>query len=106
ELAELTKAHTILIFSKTHCPYSATAKKILTEKYHTVPPPYIIELDQHARGPELQEALAVVTGRSTVPNVLVAGKSIGGGDEIVKLDKENALVDTIRRLAGPRINQI
>jgi glutaredoxin len=56
-----------LIFSKTHCPYSATAKQILTGKYHTVPPPFIVELDQHPKGSELQDALADLTGRKTVP---------------------------------------
>lgn len=36
----------------------------------------------------------------------MAGRSIGGGDDIAKLDKEGQLADTIRRLAGTRLKQI
>jgi glutaredoxin len=31
------------------------------------------------------------TGRRTVPNVLVSGKSIGGGDDIAALDQRDEL---------------
>lgn len=37
---------------------------------------------------------------------MVAGKSIGGSDEIAKLDREMRLADTIRRLGGDRVKQI
>lgn len=67
ELAALVAAHTILIFSKSWCSYSKAAKQLLTQKYHTVPPPFIVELDQHAHGDDLQAALAQLTGRNTVP---------------------------------------
>jgi hypothetical protein len=35
--------------------------------------------------------LAQSTGRRTVPNVLVSGKSIGGGDDIAALDQRDPL---------------
>lgn len=44
-----------------------------------------------------------MTGRRTVPNVLINGKSIGGSDDIAALDKEKALVDKIKSLGGKRV---
>lgn len=45
-----------------------------------------------------------MTGRKTVPNVMVYGKSIGGGDDIAALDRDKALADKITSLGGPRID--
>jgi glutaredoxin len=38
---------TVIIFSKSYCPFSAKAKRILVEKYSIVPAPFVVELDQH-----------------------------------------------------------
>lgn len=38
-----------------------------------------IELDTRSDGSAIQQALAELTGRRTVPNVFVGGKTIGGG---------------------------
>lgn len=40
---------------------------MLLEKYKINPPPYVIELDEHPHGVELQKALGKATGRTTVP---------------------------------------
>ncbi|KAL9578157.1 MAG: hypothetical protein Q9212_005896, partial [Teloschistes hypoglaucus] len=72
----------VIIFSKSYCPDSQKAKNILLEKYLITPSPYVVELDQHRLGPGLQAALQKSTGRRTVPNVLINGKSIGGGDDV------------------------
>lgn len=52
----------------------------------SVPAPYVVELDNHHHGTELQAHLGEITGRRTVPNILVNGKSIGGGDELRNLE--------------------
>lgn len=44
-----------------------------------------------AEGAEMQAALAELTGRRTVPNVFVGGKTIGGGSETQALDREGKL---------------
>ena len=44
-----------------------------------------------------------LTGRKTVPNVLVNGQSIGGGDEVVELDHDDKLADKIKRLGNKRV---
>ena len=93
----------VIIFSKSYCPYSAKAKRILLEKYTIVPAPYVVELDTHPLGPGLQAALAKSTGRRTVPNVLVSGRSIGGGDDIEALDAGGGLVEKVKGMGGKRI---
>lgn len=95
--------HLVIIFSKSYCPYSAKAKRILLEKYTIVPTPYVVELDKHPLGPGLQAALEKSTGRRTVPNILVNGKSIGGGDDIEALDDSGGLLEKVTGMAGKRI---
>lgn len=75
----------------------------MLEKYKIVPAPYVEELDEHPLGPQLQAALEKMTGRRTVPNVLISGKSIGGGSDVEELDVEGKLVAKIRELGGKRI---
>ncbi|KAK3901594.1 thioredoxin-like protein [Staphylotrichum tortipilum] len=102
-LNTILKTAPIIIFSKSYCPYSKRAKGILLDKYVIEPPPFVVELDQHPLGPKIQEKLGDMTGRKTVPNVMVYGKSIGGGDDIAALDNERALADKITSLTGARV---
>jgi hypothetical protein len=44
-----------------------------------------------------------MTGRKTVPNVMIYGTSIGGGDDIAALDDTKTLADKIISLSGNRI---
>ncbi|KAL8839415.1 MAG: hypothetical protein Q9170_001755 [Blastenia crenularia] len=103
ELNSILKKGPIIIFSKSYCPYSKKAKDILLDKYTIVPTPYVVELDEHRLGPKLQAALEKSTGRRTVPNVLINGKSIGGGDDVQKLDLEGDLVGKVKSMGGKRI---
>jgi glutaredoxin len=93
----------VIIFSKTYCPYSKRAKGILLEKYHIDPAPYVVELDEHPLGPQLQAKVGAMTGRRTVPNIMISGKSIGGCDDIVALDSEKALEDKITTTSVQKI---
>jgi glutaredoxin len=96
----------VIIFSKSYCPFSKKAKHILLEKYKIVPEPYVVELDEHPLGQQLQATLAESTGRRTVPNILLMGKSIGGGDDIEELHESNKLADTIKSMGGSRIIEV
>lgn len=64
------------------------------------------ELDLHPLGPGLQAALMKSTGRRTVPNVLINGKSIGGGDDVGALHEDNKLIETIKTMGGKRIMEV
>ncbi|KAI9829826.1 MAG: hypothetical protein M1826_005403 [Phylliscum demangeonii] len=103
ELGQILKRSPIIIFSKSYCRFSKRAKAILLAKYHIVPPPFVVELDEHPLGAALQNELHRRTGRRTVPNVLISGKTIGGGDEVASLDAKGELVDTLRRMVGKRL---
>jgi len=54
-------------------------------------------------GPQLQQSLSESTGRRTVPNVLVNGKSIGGGDDIEAMHVGGTLIESVKTLGGKRI---
>ena len=102
-LSVSANARSVIIFSKSYCPYSKAAKGILLEKYTIEPAPFVVELDHHPLGPRMQAKLGEMTGRRTVPNVMVSGQSIGGGDDIAALDRERALADKITSIGGARI---
>jgi glutaredoxin len=96
----------VVIVSKTYCPFSKRAKQILLEKYHIVPAPYVLEVDEHAHGDLIQDYLLDSTGRRTVPNILISGTSIGGSDEVAALDESDALIDTIQKKGGQTIEKV
>ncbi|KAL7424285.1 hypothetical protein Q5752_001875 [Cryptotrichosporon argae] len=79
-----------VVFSKTYCPYSKNAKAIL-EEYRLTPTPFIIELDQRSDTAQIQTLLQHLTGRRTVPNILLDFASVGGSDEIELLHSEGGL---------------
>lgn len=106
ELNSILKRSPIIIFSKTYCPHSARAKAILVDKYKIVPSPFVVELDEHPLGTSLQNALQKTTGRWTVPNVLINGKSIGGGDDVAKLDSDGQLAEVVQSMGGKRILEV
>lgn len=41
-----------------------------------------------------------------MPNILVNGVSIGGGDDIAALDEAKELVDKIKSIAGKKMNEV
>lgn len=103
ELNDILHKGPIIVFSKSYCPYSKKAKHILLDLYDITPKPYVVELDIHELGPGLQRHLAKSTGRRTVPNVLVNGKSIGGGDDIEALHESGNLAETLKSMGGKRV---
>lgn len=126
-LNDILKKGPIIIFSKSYCPFSKKAKvghidhfpshimrsftdnppqHILLDLYDISPPPYVVELDQHELGAGLQNKLEKTTGRRTVPNILINGKSIGGGDDVQELHSEDKIVEKITSMGGRRIVKV
>ncbi|KAH8724929.1 thioredoxin-like protein [Phaeosphaeriaceae sp. PMI808] len=106
EMNAILRKSAVIIFSKTYCPHSMKAKHILLEKYRIVPEPYVVELDINPLGQKLQALLAHMTGRRTVPNVLLIGKSIGGGDEMEEFDQTDTLAKKFKEIGGSRITEV
>lgn len=109
-----------MIFSKTYCPHSKRAKQLLLEVYNINPKPLVVELDmlgekvpQSAQpgdessvtlGKVLQELLGEISGRRTVPNIMVGGShSIGGNDKIWELHEAGLLAEEIKKLGGRKV---
>lgn len=75
----------IEIYSSDWCPYCARAKALLARKgaaYREI----VAEQGSEAR----QEAFRR-TGRTSVPQVFIGGRHIGGSDELAALDRAGKL---------------
>lgn len=95
----------IIIFSKTFCPYSLKIKALL-KNYQILPQPHFIELDMHLEGKLLQSYIGEVTGRSTVPNVIIGllSESRGGSDTFLQLHDDYLLEEQIKIWGGGLID--
>lgn len=114
----ILKKSPVIIFSKSYCPHSKKAKRILLENYKIVPAPFVHEIDlmeqsgsggddnDEPLGQRLQSKLYQMTKRRTVPNVLINGVSIGGGDDIEALHHADELADKILEIGGKRIMEV
>lgn len=71
----------VVVFSKTYCPYSKRAKDLLS-RYNLDPAIKVIEVDLREDQHHIKSTLGRLTGRSTFPNIIVKGGSIGGSDDI------------------------
>ncbi|KAJ3644830.1 hypothetical protein Zmor_022532 [Zophobas morio] len=79
---DLIKSDTVVIFSKSYCPYCRLAKEVfdnLKQKFTA------IELDQRDDCDEIQAILGEITGAKTVPRVFVKGECLGGGSDVKAL---------------------
>lgn len=76
----------IIVYSKSWCPYCKAAKTLLARK--GVP---FTEIDVTS-DPEGQKTMAArAGGRSTVPQIFIGGKHIGGSDDLHALDAAGGL---------------
>lgn len=74
------------IYTKFLCPYCTRAKSLLRAKGVEV-----TEYDITMGGPKREEMLSRAPGRSTVPQVFIDGKHIGGSDDLAALDRAGGL---------------
>mmetsp|Transcript_32830 Transcript_32830/g.79449 ORF Transcript_32830/g.79449 Transcript_32830/m.79449 type:complete len:234 (-) Transcript_32830:595-1296(-) len=83
----------VALFGKSGCPFCKKAKKAL---YGIGVHPVIVELDVVENGSAIQSALEDSTGKSTVPNVWLDGKFIGGSEEVLK-GVEDGMFDAVEK---------
>lgn len=77
---------TVEIYTKAWCPYCTRALRLLGEK--GVSPQ---EHDITMGGPKRQEMIQRANGRTTVPQVFIDGRHIGGSDDLAALDRAGKL---------------
>jgi glutaredoxin 3 len=74
------------IYTKFMCPYCARAKKLLETKgvdYEETD----ISMDAGKREEMIQRA----NGRTTVPQIFIDGRHIGGSDDLAELERSGSL---------------
>jgi glutaredoxin 3 len=74
------------IYTKMFCPYCARAKKLLSDKG--------VEFDEFevsGGGEKKREMLDRSNGRTTVPQIFIDGRHIGGSDDLAALEREGKL---------------
>lgn len=74
------------IYTKMMCPYCTRAKRLLTDKGVQFE-----EYDITMGGPKRAEMLQRANGRSTVPQVFIDDRHIGGSDDLVALNAAGKL---------------
>jgi glutaredoxin 3 len=82
----LTFMAKVEIYTKAFCPYCARAMRLLSDK--GVEPD---EFDITMGGPKRAEMLERAGGRSTVPQVFIGGKHVGGSDDLAALERDGKL---------------
>eukprot|EP00466_Bigelowiella_natans_P000048 jgi/Bigna1/32899/e_gw1.1.329.1 len=85
EIQKLADDNTVVVFSKSYCPFCVRAKKVLKDVGMS---PHVVELDKIQDGSSIQQTLLKMTKQRTVPNVWVQGKFLGGCDDTLKAIKE------------------
>ena len=94
-ITKLVQSHPVVVFSKPWCPYCRKALETLA--LAGVLEPYVVDLSKYGKQThDIQATLNQITGRRTVPNVFVNGKTIGGGDETVALHRNEKLIPLLR----------
>jgi glutaredoxin 3 len=75
----------VIVYSKATCPYCDWAKALL-KKHNIVYTEIRIDLD-----PEKAQAMIALTGRRTVPQIIIKGQPIGGFDDLSVLERSGEL---------------
>ncbi|RUN77264.1 glutaredoxin 3 [Sphingomonas sp. TF3] len=76
----------IEIYTKAFCPYCSRALKLLASKGVT-PEEYDITMG----GPKRAEMLERANGGTTVPQIFIDGRHVGGSDDLAALERAGEL---------------
>ena len=76
----------VKLYTKSTCPYCVRAKRLLDQKGVRYE-----EIDIGQEPSRRQEMIAAANGRSTVPQIFIAGRHIGGCDDLYQLEDAGEL---------------
>lgn len=74
------------IYTQPFCPYCARAMALLNQKGVA-----FNEISAPRGGAEREEAIRRSGGRTTVPQIFINGKHVGGCDDLLALDRDGGL---------------
>jgi glutaredoxin 3 len=75
----------VVIYSEFWCPYCTRAKQLLDKKGVTY-----LEIEA-PNGSEAREEARSLSGRTSVPQIVINGKAVGGYDDISALERAGQL---------------
>mmetsp|Transcript_24689 Transcript_24689/g.46124 ORF Transcript_24689/g.46124 Transcript_24689/m.46124 type:complete len:114 (-) Transcript_24689:318-659(-) len=90
------KSNPCVVFSATYCPYCTKAKAVLKDVGANMK---VVEVDVVENGRKYKSQLSKISGRTSVPQVFVGGKFIGGcndGPGVVPLQAQGKLVPMLK----------
>jgi len=76
----------ITIYTKSWCPYCSAAKDLLKQKGAA-----FTEIDIERTPPARQEMIRKANGRSSVPQIFIGERHVGGCDDLYALDDKGQL---------------
>lgn len=76
----------VTMFSKATCPYCIRAEKLLIERGVTNLEKISIDTNREQRAVMIER-----TGRTTVPQIFIGEKHVGGCDDLMALDRAGEL---------------
>ena len=74
------------IYTKFGCPYCARAKRLLDEKGADYE-----EFEINSERGKRDEMLERANGRTTVPQIFIDGRHVGGSDDLAELERSGRL---------------
>jgi glutaredoxin 3 len=81
-----TTMPTVEIYTQPFCPFCVRAVSLFTRKGVT-----FTEIDAPNGTPQREEAMLRSGGRTTVPQIFINGRHIGGSDDLLALDRAGKL---------------
>ena len=81
----------ITIYTKGWCPYCSAAKDLLAEKGAS-----FTEVDIESQPGARREMIQKSGGRSTVPQIFIGERHVGGCDDLYALDGRGQLEELLR----------
>ena len=81
---------TVEIYTKTFCGYCWRARSLLEDKG--------VEFDEYVidgGGPKREEMIQRANGRTTVPQIFIDGRHIGGCTDLLALERDGKLADLL-----------
>ncbi|KAJ2465882.1 hypothetical protein GGI03_002418 [Coemansia sp. RSA 2337] len=98
KVRQLIQRNRVMVFSKTYCPYSSKAKRLLAKLKEQRGLQFaVLEADKEADPMEVKAALGKISGRLTFPNIFVDGRSIGGSDDLQAQHTSGELVKLLQK---------
>ncbi|KAE9610529.1 hypothetical protein Lal_00029762 [Lupinus albus] len=92
----LSSSNAVVVFSTTNCCMSTVAKRLL---FNLGVGPTVVELDEHAAGPDIKAflyQLAGTTRQPPIPAVFIGGKFLGGVEALMANHINGTLIPLLK----------